>query len=261
MNTDIQLMHNVWNGLKIDERRPTALPDLNFDEIVSSVFATGPFYFYIIDFYDLSISNISSGFEEAHGINPKQIKTINDILALVHPDDMDFVSKAEEKALGLIYKNIGAEKITSYKESYNFRFKTADGSYKLYNHQSLILTTDEKYNFVKSLNIHTNISHITQRNNHKVSLIGLSGESSYLNIDVYENASALSHDLIEDNVFTKRELEIIKLLSEGYDTKSIADKLFITSNTVKSHRKHIFRKSKCSKISQLISMSLEGGWV
>src|SRR5687768_250381 len=115
MKPDIKLMHNVWDGLITNQRQATDLPPLKFDELISSLFTSGPFYFYIIDFFDMSISNISSGFEEAHGISPDKIKNINDVLNLVHPDDMGFVSKAEAKVFDFIYKNLGADKITRYK--------------------------------------------------------------------------------------------------------------------------------------------------
>lgn len=260
MKPEITLMHNVWDGLVTDNRQQTNLPRLNFDELISSVFAAGPFYFYIIDFFDMSISNISSGFKEAHGIEPENVKTINDILALVHPDDMDFVAKSEKRAFDFIYQSLGVEKITRYKESYNFRFKTADGSYQLYNHQSIILTTDEHGNFIKSLNIHTNISHITKTNNHKVSLIGLAGEPSFLNMSVLE--SDLDEKLpVSEITFSKKEIEIIRLISKGLETSEIAEKLFVSVDTIKTHRKNILRKSQCNNSSELIAKSMSEGWI
>lgn len=259
MKPDITLMHDVWDGLVTIDRKRTNLPKINFDELLSSLFTTGPFYFYIIDFFDMSISNISSGFQDAHGVDPTKIKTINDILALVHPDDMDFISKAEKKAFDFIYESLGVEKITKYKEAYNFRFKTASGEYQLYNHQSVILTTDENGNFIKSLNIHTNISHITKKNNHKVSLIGLMGEPSYLNMDVLEGEKVKSP--VSENTFSKKEIEIIKLIAEGLDTNAIAEKLFVTPDTIKTHRKNILRKSECNNSAELIARSTSEGWI
>lgn len=43
---------------------------------------------------------------------------------------------------------------------------------------------------------------------------------------------------------TTRELEIIKLIAQEYSTAEIADKLFITTGTVETHRHNIFRKLK-----------------
>jgi DNA-binding CsgD family transcriptional regulator len=258
MKPDIKLMHNVWDGLLTADRKPTHLPKLNFDEIISSVFSAGPFYFYIIDFFDMSISNMSVGFKEAHGVDPSQIKTINDILGLIHPEDMNFVARAEDTVFSFINNKLGNHKITLYKESYNFRFMTADGSYKLYNHQSVILTVDDKGNFIKSLNIHTNISHITNENNYKASLIGLAGEPSYLNLDVLDSPAEKS---TEENIFSAREIEIVKLMSTGNDTRTIAEKLFISENTVKTHRKNILRKSQCNNSAELIARSMSEGWI
>jgi DNA-binding CsgD family transcriptional regulator len=260
MKPNITLLHAVWDELVTVDRRRTELPALKFDEIVSSIFTTGPFYYYVIDFFDMSISNISSGFAESHGIDPSAITTINDILALIHPDDMDHVSKAEKKGGDVLYNSIGVDKITRYKHSYNFRFKTSKGNYELFNHQSIILTVDENGNFIKSLNIHTNISHITKMNNYKVSLIGLAGEPSILNLDVNDGPGAPASP-VSDNLFSKRELEILKLLSEGNETKEIANKLFIAKETVKSHRKNILRKSQCRNTAELVARSISEGWI
>lgn len=257
MKTDIEKMHKTWDSLLIVNRRPTDLPVLDFDEILSTIFAVGSFYYYIIDFFDMSISNISSGFAEAHGLNPGNIHNINDILSLIHPDDMEFVSHAEKKAYDFLYKQLGPEKFTRCKVSYNFRFKTADG-YRLFNHQALILTTDENNNFIKSLNIHTDISHLAQKNNYKFSVIGLGGEPSYLNMDVYETESANSP---ADKLFSKRELEVIALIAKGYGSARIAASLCISVDTVKTHRKNILGKSGCKNASELIAMSMSEGWI
>jgi DNA-binding CsgD family transcriptional regulator len=257
MKPDIERMHRVWNNLRIANRRPTDLPQLNFDEIISAVFSIGPCYYYIIDFYDMSIENMSSGFFDAHGIASQEIKNINDILSLIHADDMDFVSKAEKKMLGYIYDTLGTEKFTRYKASYNFRFKKADGSYGLFNHQSLILTMDENNNFIKSLNIHTDISHLTDKNNYKVSLIGLMGEPSFLNMEVLDDRVKPALE----NSFSKREIEIISLIAAGYQTKEIAEKLNIALDTVKAHRKNILVKSGCKNMAELTAKSISEGWI
>ena len=44
-----------------------------FDELTNSIISTGPFYFYIIDFFDMTLSHISPGIAEIHGFDPKKI--------------------------------------------------------------------------------------------------------------------------------------------------------------------------------------------
>lgn len=257
MKPDIERMHQVWSNLMIANRKPTDLPQLNFNEIVSSVFSIGPCYHYVIDFYDMSIENMSSGFSDAHGIPAQEIKKINDILSLIHAEDIDFVSKAEKKTLGYIYDTLGKEKFTRYKASYNLRFRKADGSYGLFNHQSLILTMDENNNFIKSLNIHTDISHLIDKNNYKVSLIGLMGEPSFLDIDVWDDRVKPTLP----NSFSKREIEIVRLIAAGCQTKEIAEKLNIAPDTVKAHRKNILMKSGCKNMAELTAKSISEGWI
>src|SRR5690349_11466806 len=106
---NIEKMHRVWNGLQVATRKPSHATPINFDEIVSSIFSTGLLYYYVIDFFDMSIHSLSSRFKEAHGIAPEKVKHINDILALIHPDDVDFVSKAENKGLSHLYNKLGTD--------------------------------------------------------------------------------------------------------------------------------------------------------
>lgn len=259
MKPDIELMHQTWQHARGVEKTASELSDLKIDEIVSSIFTTGPFYFYIVDFSDLQLSNISSGMSTIHGINLNEINSINDVLSLIHPDDMEFVAKAEERAIDWVYKTLGIEKITKFKFSYNFRFKTPSG-YELFNHQSLVLTTDSEGRFCKSLNIHTNISHLTSVNNYKLSIIGLLGEPSYLNIDVF-GIQQKPDDLSSQKAFSKREIQIINMLSQGHSTEDIAQTLFISAETVKTHRKNILKKSDCKNTIELIARCKSEGWI
>lgn len=261
MKSDIELMHDLWEGVKIRDNSLGPSQQIDFNEIVSAIFSTGPFYYYVIDFYDMSISNLSSGFERLHGIKVKDVVDITRILNLIHIDDMKFVKEAEEKALNFVQEKIGADKFTRYKVSYNFRMKTAEETYQLFNHQALLLSMDDNNKFMKSLNIHTNISHLTKRNNLKYSLVGLAGEPSYLNLGVYEPSTMIEEQAFTDNLFTKREIEIIKLLAEGYSTKTISEKLFISPTTAETHRKNILRKSGCDNSVMLVAKSICEGWI
>lgn len=51
---------------------------------------------------------------------------------------------------------------------------------------------------------------------------------------------ALDKEKIE--LLTKRELDVLRLISEGFSNKKISDELTISERTVKNHISHIFRK-------------------
>lgn len=257
MKPNTQLLHQVWSQSSEQiTRNDIALERFKLDELISSVFSSGPFYFYIIDFFDMQIKYMSPQVEAIHGLVPDQV-CFQDILDQIHPDDMDYVSRAEARTFEL-FKDLGPERIKKYKTSYCFRFRTADGSYQLFNHQAIILTADEQGRIAKSLNVHTNISHLTRENNYKVSAIGMFGEPSYLNLDV-----AAPTPLAEptQSLFSKREQQIIRLMAEGLTSLDIAGKLCIALNTVNNHRKNILAKAGCKNTSQLITRCITRGLV
>jgi DNA-binding CsgD family transcriptional regulator len=224
------------------------------DELIAAVFSNGPFYFYIIDFADMEIKYMSPLVKQIHGLDP-ETTTFQDILDQIHPDDVDFVSRAEKVNWDFYYNQIGPERYQNYKMSYCLRFRTTDGSYQLFNHQSMMLSIDEEGRMSKALNIHTNISHLTTENNYKISAIGMFGAPSYLNLDVTGTALPAP----TSSLFTKRETEIIRLLSDGFTSEEIANKLFISLDTVKTHRKHIMRKSGCRNLGQLVTKCITNG--
>ena len=52
---------------------------------------------------------------------------------------------------------------------------------------------------------------------------------------------------------TNREVEVLALIMEGFTNKEIANKLFVSAETIKSHRKNILRKTECRNIAMLIN--------
>ena len=238
-------------------KQQTELPAIYFDEIISSIFTAGPSYYYIVDFFDMSITNMSKSVKEIHGLEPENI-TFNDIINLIHPDDVSHVEACEKKFLFMLYNIIGREKETKYKISYCFRFKTADNSYRLFLHQSITLTLDQEGKSGKSLNIHTNISHLSTENNYKISMIGLMDEPSYLDIDVYDEQTPMG---ITPGLFSKREMEIARLIIDGFTNTAISLKLNIAIDTVKNHRRNIMKKTNVKNTAQLIKKCIQEGLV
>ncbi len=53
-----------------------------------------------------------------------------------------------------------------------------------------------------------------------------------------------------------REIEILKLISCGLTSKEVASRLFISINTVETHRKHILKKLKSKNMFEAIFKSV-----
>lgn len=245
----IQKLHEIWSISRPKEL--ISSEHINFSDIANSIMSSGPFYYYIIDFYDMSLSNISPAIYDLHQM-PAGFISLNHILETIHTDDLEFIVKAEAFITRFFEEKLGREKLLRYKMNYSFRSKNKDGQYVLLNHQALLLSLDENGQNGKSLNIHTQIDHLSNHNTYKISLIGLHGEPSYMNLSLEDDGN----NRIE---FSKREIDIIRLISEGRNNESIGVELSISPLTVKKHRSNILEKAECINTAQLIKNCIQQG--
>ncbi|MBA9075851.1 MULTISPECIES: response regulator [Rufibacter] len=58
---------------------------------------------------------------------------------------------------------------------------------------------------------------------------------------------------------SKREMEVLRLIAEGYTNAEIADKLFASKRTIESHRQHLIEKTKARNTATLIKIALQEG--
>lgn len=64
----------------------------------------------------------------------------------------------------------------------------------------------------------------------------------------------------EENPLTEREVQVIKLIADGKDTKEIAEQLFLTTGTVRNYVSVILDKLKVGNRIEAISRFKEKGW-
>lgn len=256
MKPEKELLESIWESSREHLSPESADIDLvQLDNQLSSIFTSGSSYFFIIGFDDMQLKHVSPSVRNVLGMDPEQM-VLQDILDRIHPEDFEFVTHAERAAFDLIFASIPTEKRKNYKVSYCFRCKTSDGSYQLFNHQAMILAADSAGRLIKSLCVHTSIEHLTAQNNHRISLIGMSGEPSFLNLDVFQVNQPKA---ISGPNFSEREVEIIRLMSRGMTSRDIAEVLCIAPNTVKNHRKNILNKSGCKNAGELITRCITDG--
>ncbi len=58
---------------------------------------------------------------------------------------------------------------------------------------------------------------------------------------------------------TPRELEILEALAAGLSNKEIADRLFVSENTVKTHAARVFAKLSAKRRTQAVQLAKEAG--
>jgi DNA-binding NarL/FixJ family response regulator len=63
------------------------------------------------------------------------------------------------------------------------------------------------------------------------------------------------------DILSNREIEILKLITEGKPTAKIAATLRISDNTVKAHRANIMKKLNIHKVTDLVKYAIKSGLV
>lgn len=66
-------------------------------------------------------------------------------------------------------------------------------------------------------------------------------------------------DTCEPSNLSAREIEIIRLISQGLTNKKIATKLFLSVHTVSTHRKNVLNKLKLNNSSELVAFAIKKG--
>ena len=69
----------------------------------------------------------------------------------------------------------------------------------------------------------------------------------------------LNEERLKDLGITRRELEILELIAQGLSNREIADKLFVSENTVKTHSSRLFDKLSARRRTQAVQIGKEMG--
>lgn len=62
---------------------------------------------------------------------------------------------------------------------------------------------------------------------------------------------------IANNNLTERELEVLKLVAEGYSNIEVGEKLFLSSKTIDNHRTNLMRKLDVHNVVELVKYAIK----
>ena len=72
---------------------------------------------------------------------------------------------------------------------------------------------------------------------------------------------ALNEKRLRELAITKRELEILGLIAQGLSNREIAERLFVSENTVKTHSSRLFDKLNARRRTQAVQLGKELGLI
>lgn len=167
---------------------------------------------------------------------------LNTILNLPHPDDKEIVLRVSK---GVIEHALSFSTIKRENSSHtiSFRFLKKDGTYIKLLRQSSIFEYAKNGTMISNISLLTDISFMDKSNK-------VNWEVNTTELNFEEFKKNIYKEFV--NFFTNRELEIIQLIFKNLTTAQIAEKLFISTDTVSTHRKNINKKSNCSNSQELV---------
>jgi DNA-binding CsgD family transcriptional regulator len=251
-----KIVEGIWNnqeyGNSIEENK--AILNL-LQENKLYLFLVGKSYFFISDIKNSSTGNFSKGTFDVLGYDSEDM-SLEKMLSMVHPADLPIIIGFESKVMEF-FSELPVEKMFKYKVRYDFRMQHKLGHYVRLLQQVITIETDENGAIIKTMGIHSDITDLKNEGLPVLSFIGLDGEPTYENVQVEGKFSFLK----PDERFSPREKEILNKLIQGKTSEEIAKELFISKETVNTHRRNMLSKCDVKNTMELVNRSVKNGWV
>jgi DNA-binding CsgD family transcriptional regulator len=205
-------------------------------------------FFYIGDLIHIRMIFTSMGSKDLIGLDPETMEPGNLYLA-THPIDLHRMNLARLR-LFRSGTELLEQKMGTLFYSIPFFLKGTDGNPLHMLFQGYLFYSQVPHETVYVLFVHTDISHLKIPKHVFHHYIG--NDASVFR---YPD-EALMHT---GYIFSEREFEILQLLAKGMDSDKIAEKLFLSVNTVNTHRRNLLKKTNKSTTNELVMELMEYG--
>ncbi|WP_162340192.1 LuxR C-terminal-related transcriptional regulator [Cyclobacterium salsum] len=216
--------------------------------ILTGLWTVGKWFSFIANTYTWELEMVTGNSMEVIGYSNEEIVTRNKdfISSFIHQEDFPFVIHVIHEAMRLVNDLEIKERPFVFVVFYARSVKK-NGEVIVIQNQNIPLVFDENNIPFVFANIITDISHLQPANiPHAIIINGFSNQHYHLS-----NSSLGLKPLT--NLFSARELEILKWLIKGYTSKEISQLIQISYETVRTHRRNIQTKAKCKNTRELIN--------
>jgi DNA-binding CsgD family transcriptional regulator len=210
----------------------------------------------VFDMYKREHIFLSRGFEYQLGWNIDDIEQQGNqyMDSRVHPDDLIGLLEVGIYYLQLAFFQFSKEEMKNYKVVSDYRVKNAQGNYVRVIEQHVCLELDKYGNLWLSLSI------LDLNPDQDITIPFRSRAMNFKTGEIFEyKPDDPTHETQPQ--LSIREKEVLKLIANGMISKQIADKLFISVNTVNTHRQRIIEKLNVTNTAEAIRYASEVGWL
>jgi DNA-binding CsgD family transcriptional regulator len=170
---------------------------------------------------------------------------------LLHPADADNLGKLQDR-VGAFLRLVPPPQRVGHQCSYDYRLRKSDGTYVRLLEQSTVLHTDTRGEITHLAAVCTDITYWKKNEVLTASVVSPTGDTCLV-------CTTADGEFTRQNALSKREKGILSLVGEGYTSREIADRLFISLHTVNTHRRNLVRKTNAKTGSGLVRYALING--
>ena len=202
-------------------------------------------YIFLYSSYSSSIV-YHKGIDEFLGLKIKLLNNVS-LISFIHKDDKDQAKSIYNR----VYRYWLRKDISPSEQVLTVKYKIIDAKKNIKNVCCRTMVIVKNAKEIVTLNL---VSDISQFNTGSNMLWSLTGKDSYR---FYE----LNRIITEQHSLTSRELEIIKCLAKGMNSKETANFLKISLYTVYTHRRNMLTKMNFDNILQLVNFAFKKGLI
>jgi DNA-binding CsgD family transcriptional regulator len=184
---------------------------------------------------------------------------LDNYIAQWHPDDYKILNEIVYPENFNFIRTIPFHEYGDYIFSHNHRLLNARGEYITVLQRSSFIAGVDPRKPAGSIGVVFDISHFKNDLNivHTIEKVIKYDRGNYNKL--IEKKTYPVSETVYISLLSKRELEILQLMSEGLNSKQIAEKMNISLNTVSNHRKNMLHKTSSKTSSEMLNHAVRHG--
>lgn len=245
------------NGVLIDKKIPDLKKLMSNLKAVSQMDSVFNSSLFLLDHRTQEFLYLSPNNKEIQGYSAEEVSEMGPLkyLELMHPTDSKIITEIIYPEGMKAVRKIPLVFLKKMKVSFTHRLIQKDGSYIKLKKQFSTLLFDENKN---SLVIFGTNSIYESDSEDIVSEISYQGP---FNKYIVLQKKTYPVDSEYNTLLTPKELEIVKLVSEGLSSKEIASKTGKSVETVNTQRKNIINKTNTQSMTDVVVLAIKNKWI
>jgi DNA-binding CsgD family transcriptional regulator len=216
---------------------------------------------HVIDYTKRKHVGISGPLSEMMGYDPRDVidNGLDFVMDIFQKDDFKIFNESIFTKVISTLQDFGQSAHEDLLFSFNYRMRNPEGKWR-HLYQQVCYVTDPVTKLpLYNIGVVTDISPI-KRN----SCIAFTIDKKNNGQPFLQSKNIVTEYFYPDpelSQLSKREREVLGWLAEGYSSKQIADKLYLSESTVTIHRKNMLKKTNTKNIAELIRYGVEHGLI